>query len=167
LTYRLMADHPPVSPVAIRSRVILEMACELVAMDDQSMRQAKVLLRAQGAADQTDWPLRLFGSSTGEGVDAVVSGESAIAIINPSGALAVAYRGSATRPPAPVRTIAVIPSPVHPKTGLTRFEEILGRRVPLRVSLRGQRDHCLHSSWTTCFAPRAFRWPICSRGVAP
>ena len=146
-----MTDQPPVSPVAIRSRVMLELACELVTMGDQPMRQAKVLLRAQGAADQADWPLRLFGSSTGEGLDAVVSGESVIAIINPSGALAVAHRGSATRPPAPVRIIAVIPShdqyvfAVHPKTGLTRFEEILERRVPLRVSLRGQRDHCLHS----------------------
>src|SRR5262245_9188645 len=98
------------SPVAIRSRVMLEMACELVAMNDQPMRQAKVLLRTQGAADEAHWPLRLFGSSTGEGVDAVVSGESAVAIINPSGALAVACRGSAAKPPAPVRTIAVIPS---------------------------------------------------------
>lgn len=146
-----MTDQPSVSPVAIRSRIMLEMACELVAMGDQSMRQAKVLLRAQGAADQADWPLRLFGSSTGEGVDAVVSGESAVAIINPSGALAVAYRGSATKPPAPVRTLTVIPShdqyvfAVHPKTGLSRFEEIRERRLPLRLSLRGQRDHCLHS----------------------
>jgi hypothetical protein len=130
---------------------MLEMACELVAMSDQPMRQAKVLLRTQGAADQADWPLRLFGSSTGEAVDAVVSGKSAIAIINPSGALAVAHRGSPTRPAAPVRTIAVIPShdqyvfAVHPQTGLTRFEEIAERRIPLRVSLRGQRDHCLHA----------------------
>ena len=139
------------SPVAIRSRIMLEMACELVAMNDQPMRQAKVLLRTQGAAEQADWPLRLFGSSTGEGVDAVVSGESAVAIINPSGALAVACRGSATRKPAPVRTIAVIPShdqyvfAVHPRTGLSRFEEIRERRLPLRLSLRGQRDHCLHA----------------------
>jgi NMT1-like family len=146
-----MSGHSSPSPVAIRSRIMLEMACELVAMDDQPMRQAKVLLRAQGAAEQADWPLRLFGSSTGEGLDAVVSGESAVAIINPSGALAVAHRGSALRPPAPVRTIAVIPShdqyvfAVHPKTGLTRFEEIRERRIPLSVSLRGQRDHCLHS----------------------
>ena len=130
---------------------MLEMACELVAMNDQPMRQAKVLLRTQGAAEQADWPLRLFGSSTGEGVDAVVSGESAVAIINPSGALAVACRGSATRKPAPVRTIAVIPShdqyvfAVHPRTGLSRFEEIRERRLPLRLSLRGQRDHCLHA----------------------
>ena len=81
----------------------------------------------------------------------MVSGESAVAIINPSGALAVACRGSATRKPAPVRTIAVIPShdqyvfAVHPRTGLSRFEEIRERRLPLRLSLRGQRDHCLHA----------------------
>jgi hypothetical protein len=144
-----MSEKP--SPVAIRSRVMLEMACEMVAMADQPMRQAKVLLRAQGIAEQADWPLRLFGSSTSEGVDAVVTGESAVAIINPSGALSVAYRGSQGRPQAPVRTIAVIPSydqyvfAVHPQTGLSRFEEIAERRIPLRISLRGQSDHCLHS----------------------
>jgi NMT1-like family len=144
-----MSEKP--SPVAIRSRVMLEMACEMVTMADQPMRQAKVLLRAQGIAEEADWPLRLFGSSTGEGVDAVVSGESAVGIINPSGALTVAYRGSRGLAAAPVRTVAVIPSydqyvfAVHPRTGLSRLEEIAEQRMPLHISLRGQRDHCLHA----------------------
>lgn len=118
-------------------------------MQGQPLQQAKVLLRVQGGPEH-DWPLRLFGSSTGEGVDAVVSKESALAIINPSGALTVAYRGTKDQPPKPVRIIAVIPSPdqyvfaVHPNTELTIFEDIGRRRYPLRVSLRGQRDHCLH-----------------------
>jgi hypothetical protein len=114
------------------------------------MRQAKVLLRAQGGGIG-EWPLRLFGSSTVEGLDAVVSGESALAIINPAAALTVAYRGVGGRPPLPVRTLAVIPSydqcvlAVHPQTGLTHFEEIAERRYPLRLAVRGQRDHCLHA----------------------
>lgn len=137
------------NPITIRSRVVLEMASELVAMTDQPRQQAKVLLRAQGTGPQ-DWPLRLFGSSTAEGLDAVMSGESVLGIINPAGALSVAYRGSAQAPAQPVRTLAVIPSydqyvfAAHPKTGLTRFEEIVERRFPLRVAVRGQRDHCLH-----------------------
>jgi hypothetical protein len=90
-----MSDPSSPSPVATRSRVMLEMACELVAMSDQPMRQVKVLLRTQGAAAEADWPLRLFGSSTFEGVEAVVSGESAVATINPSSA----SRGSAIRQP--------------------------------------------------------------------
>lgn len=140
-----------VNPVAIRSRVVLEVAAELVALPDQPLRQAKVLLRAQGV-EPSDWPLRLFGSSTQEGIDAVVSRECALAIVNPSSALTLAYRGS--RPfgaPQPVRVVAVLPSQdefvfaVHPRTGLTRFEQIFEERRPLRVSLRGQRDHYLHT----------------------
>jgi hypothetical protein len=136
--------------ITTRSRVVLEIAAELVAMHDQPLRQAKVLLRAQGEGNP-DWPLRLFGSSTNEGVEAVVTGESALAIINPAAALSIAYRGAPPyKAPQPVRTLAVIPSydqyvfAVHPKTGLARFEEIAERRYPLNALLRDQRDHCLH-----------------------
>lgn len=136
--------------ITTRSRVVLEIAAELVAMEGQSLRQAKVLLRAQGEGDPT-WPLRLFGSSTNEGIEAVVSGESALAIINPAAALSIAYRGAAPyQVPQPVRTLAVIPSfdqyvfAVHPRTNLVRFEEIAERRFPLKTLLRDQADHCLH-----------------------
>jgi hypothetical protein len=131
--------------------VVLEVAAELVALPDQPLRQAKVLLREQGAAS-LDWPVRLFGSSTKEGVDAVVARESALAIINPSSALTLAYRGM--RPfsaPQPVRAIAVLPSQdelvfaANPKTGLTHFEQIFKERRPLKISVRGQRDHYLHT----------------------
>jgi hypothetical protein len=131
--------------------VVLEVAAELVALPDQPLRQAKVLLREQGAAS-LDWPVRLFGSSTKEGVDAVVARESALAIINPSSALTLAHRGM--RPfsaPQPVRAIAVLPSQdelvfaANPKTGLTHFEQIFEERRPLKISVRGQRDHYLHT----------------------
>jgi hypothetical protein len=136
--------------ITTRSRVVLEIAAELVAMEGQSLRQAKVLLRAQGEGDP-DWPLRLFGSSTNEGIEAVVTGESALAIINPAAALRIAYLGSPPyQAPQPVRTLAVIPSfdqyvfAVHPTTRLSRFEEIGEKRYPLKVLLRDQSDHCLH-----------------------
>lgn len=139
------------NPVAIRSRVVLEIAAELVALADQPLRQAKVLLREQGAAS-LDWPLRLFGSSTQEGIDAVAARESALAMINPSAALTLAYRGSPPfSAPQPVRVISVLPSQdelvfaVHSKTGLTRFEQIFEERRPLKISVRGQRDHYLHT----------------------
>lgn len=139
------------NPVTIRSRVVLEIAAEIVALPDQPLRQAKVLLREQGG-EALDWPLRLFGSSTQEGVDAVSARESALAIVNPSSALTLAFRGSAPFfSPQPVRAISVLPSEdelvfaVHPKTGLTRFEQIFEERRPLKLSLRGQRDHFLHT----------------------
>jgi len=136
------------NPIVTRSRVVLEIAAELVADDEQPYTQAKVLLRKQGTQE---WPLCLFGSSTYEGVDAVVRGEAALAMINPAASLTLAYRGTGPyATPQPVRAIAVIPSAdqyvfaVKRETGLTTFEEIGTRRAPLRIATRGQRDHCLH-----------------------
>ena len=49
-----------------------------------------------------------------------------------------------------MRAITIIPSPdqlafaVTEKTGLKSLHEIRERRMPLRVSVRGQRDHALH-----------------------
>jgi TRAP-type uncharacterized transport system substrate-binding protein len=136
------------NPITTRSRVVLEIAAELVADAEQPFTQAKVLLRKQGTPD---WPLVLFGSSTYEGVDAVVRGEAALAMINPAASLTLAYRGTGPyTSPQPVRTLAVIPSAdqyvfaVKRATGLAAFEEIGTRRVPLRIATRGQRDHCLH-----------------------
>jgi hypothetical protein len=148
------------TPMVTRSRFVLEVASELVTIPDQPYNQAKVLMRVQGGPD---WPLCLFGSSTIEGLDAVVKGEAALAIINPASALALAYRGKGIfKTPHPVRVICVIPSEdsyafaVKKETGLTTFEEIGQRRVPLKVALRGQRDHWLHYSLDDIAAAAGF-----------
>jgi hypothetical protein len=134
--------------MTIRSRVVLEIASELVAIRSQPYNQAKVSLRVQGGPD---WPLTLFGTSTIEGVYEVVGGRAALAIINPAAAFCVAAVGR--RPfsePQPVKSIAVIPSTdqyvfaVRPEIDIRTFEEIGERRIPLRVALRGQKDHWLH-----------------------
>jgi TRAP-type uncharacterized transport system substrate-binding protein len=138
----------PTTPMTTRSRVVLEIAAELVSDRAQPYNQAKVLLREQGAPN---WPLTLFGSSTIEGIDAVVKGEAALAIMNPAAGLALAANGTGIfKAPQPVRQITVIPSydnyvfAVKAETGLERFEDIPKRRMPLRLSLRGQQDHWLH-----------------------
>ncbi len=143
-------SNPPLrpTPMTTRSRIVLEVASELVAIRSQPFNQAKVMLRVQGGPD---WPLTLFGSSTIEGVTEVVEGRAAMAIINPAEAMAVAIHGG--RPfntPQPIKTIAVIPSvdqfvfAVRPETGLKTFEEIAVKRPPLRMALRGQADHWVH-----------------------
>jgi len=144
------AKYPQwVNPVTTRSRVVLEIASEIVSLPGSGMelRQAKVLLRDQA---QRDWPLCLFGSSTIEGVSAVAKKEAALAIINPAIMLTLAYRGTGIfKTPQPVRTLTTIPSldqyvfAVKSETGLTRFEEIAERRYPLRIALRGIADHSL------------------------
>lgn len=132
----------------IRSRVVLEIASELVGRADHPYTQAKVLLRAP-RGDQA-WRMALFGSSTAEGIEAVANGEADLAITNPAASLSLAYRGRGLfRTPRPVRPIAVIPSHdqclfgVRSDFGITHVEEIAERRLPLRLSLRGERDHWL------------------------
>jgi len=133
------------NPITTRSKVVLEIASELVGYDWTAM-QAKVLLKSQGR--QSSWALSLFGSGTLEGIDAVIKREADLAIVNPSTLLTLAYRGLGPyTSPQPVRLIAVIPSldqfvfAVNAKTGLKTFEDIAARRYPLRVSLRGIPDH--------------------------
>jgi TRAP-type uncharacterized transport system substrate-binding protein len=142
--------HPDswAEPVVTRSRLVLEMAAALVAAPDQPLRQAKVLLRPRVGGDV--WPVTLFGSATREGIRAVASGDASLAIVNPSAALTLAYRGHPSFDgPQPVRMLAVLPSfdqcvvVVHPHTNLTSVEDIARRRYPLRMRTRGTRDHSL------------------------
>lgn len=137
------------STATIRSRLVLEIASELVARNDQPNQQAKVLLRPQRG--DKSWPLSLFGSGTIEGITAVVQGEAALAITNPAESLSLAYRGKGVfKTPQPVRAIAVIPSfdqclfGVRADYGIRYVEEIIERRLPLKLSLRGEAEHWLH-----------------------
>lgn len=142
--------QPPswANPVVTRSRVVLELAAELVGASQQPLRQAKVLLRGTVGVDE--WPLALFASATIEGVRAVADRQAALAIVNPSAMLTLAYRGNPPfTAPQPVRTLAVIPSAdqclfvAHPRTGLRSLDEVKARRYPLRVRTRGTREHSL------------------------
>ena len=135
-------------PVVTRSRLVLEVASELVGLDDKPWRQAVLYLRQQG---EEDWSARLWASDAPSGIDAVIRGEADMGIINPAAPLTLAYRGTGPyKTPQPVRAITIIPSydqfmwAVHPSTGLKDFEEIGEKRVPLRISVRGQRDHSVH-----------------------
>ena len=134
---------------AMRSRFVLEMAAELVSAQDQPMRQARVLLKEQGRGDA--WPINLFASSTIEGIEAVANGDASLAMINPAAVLTLAIRGTGPfRKPLPLRLLTTFPSEdavifaAKPELGLRSFEDIALRRPPLKLSVRFQRDHCLH-----------------------
>ena len=84
-------------------------------------------------------------------LESVARGEMQLAISNPAMYLALAVRGTGPyKAPIPLRAITIIPSPdqlafaVTEKTGVKSLHEIRERRMPLRVSVRGQRDHALH-----------------------
>ena len=144
-----MIDHGQfVVPATTRSRLMLEVASELVGGNDWVQRQATLSLRSQGTAG---WPLTLFASDDPTVIDEVVSGKVQVAIMNPVDPLTLAYRGTGPyNKPLPLRIITVIPSEdqigfaVSERTGVTSLEEIRERRVPLRLSLRKQQGHSTH-----------------------
>jgi TRAP-type uncharacterized transport system substrate-binding protein len=145
----MAANDSWANPVTTRSMVMLEIAAGLVSGPDTSVRQAKVLLRDQG---EKQWALSLYGSGTMEAIDAVVKREADVAIVNPSAALMLAYRGHAPfKGPQPVRTLAVIPSldqcvfAVKSATGLRSVEDIAAKKPPLRIGLRGDPRHGLNT----------------------
>jgi TRAP-type uncharacterized transport system substrate-binding protein len=132
----------------IRSRLVLEVAAEMVDQPDWPNRQARVSLRVQGAAQ---WPVNMIASDGPAALELVARGEMQLAISNPAMYLALAVRGAGPyKKPIPLRAITIIPSPdqlafaVTERTGVNSLREIRERRLPLRVSLRGQRDHALH-----------------------
>jgi len=144
-----MIDHGQFAvPGTTRSRLILEVASELVGEDDWLQRQAKVSLRTQGTAD---WPLTLFASDNLEAIDEVMSGKAQVAIMNPVEPLTLAFRGTGPfSKPLPLRIITTIPSEdqiafaVSERTGITSLEDVRERRFPLRVSVRKFQRHSTH-----------------------
>lgn len=132
----------------IRSRLVLEVASEMVDQADWPNRQARVSLRVQGA---DHWPVNMIASDGPAAIDLVARGEMQLAISNPAMYIALAVRGTGPyKKPIPLRAITIIPSPdqlafaVTEKSGLKSLREIRERRLPLRISMRGQRDHALH-----------------------
>jgi TRAP-type uncharacterized transport system substrate-binding protein len=139
-----MRTHPHTT----RSRLMLEVASQLVNRKDWPYLQARVSLREQGS---NDWPVTLFASDSPATIHEVASGRVQFASLNPSMILKLAALGSAPfKEPIPLRLIAVLPAldqmvfAVKQETGLRSFTDIRERRFPLRLSLRGQPDHSLH-----------------------
>lgn len=139
-----MRTHPHTT----RSRLMLEVASQLVSQKDFPYLQARVSLREQGS---DEWPMTLFASDSPATIYEVAAGKVQFAMINPSMILKLAALGSAPfKEPVPLRVIAVLPAAdqmgfaVKQNAGLRAFSDIGARKLPLRVSLRGQADHSLH-----------------------
>lgn len=139
-----MRTHPHTT----RSRLMLEVASELVGRSDWPYLQARVSLREQGSAE---WPMTLFASDSPATIQEIASGKVQIGIVNPSMILKLAALGSPPfNEPLPLRSIAVLPASdqmvfaVTQETNLTSIADLGERQFPLKVSLRGQPDHSLH-----------------------
>jgi TRAP-type uncharacterized transport system substrate-binding protein len=132
----------------MRAAIALEIAKGLALGNDRRFWQVR--LSVEGAAGAGK-PLAMFASDNPEGIHAVVEGQAAMALVNPSVMLTLAYRGTGPFPePLPVRAVAVMPSydqfafVVTADTGLTSLEDVREKRFPLRISIRGQRNHSIH-----------------------
>jgi TRAP-type uncharacterized transport system substrate-binding protein len=154
---------PITNPNVTRSRLVLEIASEMTggavadAVPDYILPE--VVLRPSGGGK----PVTLSSVSSAAGIFAIAARKADLAIINPSGVLAVALRGRGRfSQPMPVRAIAVIPSldqfvfAVRPETGLARFEDIAARKPKLRILMRATPDHSLHSMFDDVAAAAGF-----------
>jgi TRAP-type uncharacterized transport system substrate-binding protein len=158
-----IATTPVTNPNVTRSRLVLEIASEMVggsaadAVPDYVL--PKVILRnSRGGKAVT-----FSAVSSAEGIFAVAAGEADLAMINPATVLAVALRGQGIfKAPMPVRAVAVIPSwdqfvfAVRPETGLACFEDIPARKPSLRILMRATPDHSLHHMFDDAAAAAGF-----------
>jgi hypothetical protein len=149
-------------PATARSQFMLETVAELVGLPDFPYRQASVSVRRQGG---TDWELTFLAGDSPDGLRAVADGQVTVAVVNPACLLTLARRGVAPlHGPQPLSPIAVIPSydqfavAVAPATGITNLAQVRERRYPLRVSVRGQRDHGVH--WVIDHVLAAHGWTV-------
>jgi TRAP-type uncharacterized transport system substrate-binding protein len=136
------------SPATTRSQILLETVSGMVSPREFAYRQALIKLRGPG---EEDWAFTLTAGDSADLIREVARRKVDIATVNPSGTLTMAYLGKGPfSEPVPVRAITVIPSrdwlgfAVTEASGINSLADIKARHYPLRVSLRGQRDHTVH-----------------------
>lgn len=139
------ADRPSVP--AIRSRLMLEVASELVGSPDWRDKQLRVDMRPQGSLE---WRTSLFASDGQDAVPEVLSGRTHFAILNPASVVRSTMRRQAGEEGV-LAAIATIPSydqlafAVRRELGVTTLEEFVAAAPPVAVSLRGGRpNHSVH-----------------------
>ena len=144
----MQAERRFFPPVTVRSRLVLEVASELASMGDWPHKQVRLTMRDQ-VVDA--WGPTFFASDSPDAISEVARGEVQLAIVNPGAVLTLASRGTGPfKEPVPLCAITVIHSfdqlafAVSESSGISSLEEIRDRRIPLRVSLRGQQDHSIH-----------------------
>jgi TRAP-type uncharacterized transport system substrate-binding protein len=135
-------------PVIVRSKMVLEMTSELVTQRGWVDEQARITLRPQGPGA---WNVTIFGSDSADSIAEVANKDVQLAIVNPGAVLALAVNGKGPfEKPLPLRALTVIGSydqlalGVHERTGITSMEDFRDKKYPLKISVRGQRDHTIH-----------------------
>jgi hypothetical protein len=144
-----MAEPAHPRATAIRSMLVLEMASQMMLDRGFPANQADVQLRAASDAG----PVLTMASRAGQSVYAqVADGRLAMGFANPSAMLTMAVRGvEPFQRPLPLRVVTVLPSAdqlvfaIRGDLDVGCLEEVAERRIPLRISVRGDRDHAVHA----------------------
>ena len=144
-----MAEPAHPRATAIRSQLVLEVASQMVLDRAFQVNQADVQLRAVGDAS----PELTLASRAGQSVyDQVAGGRLVMGFANPSAMLTLAARGiEPFERPLPLRVVTVLPSAdqlvfaVRGDVDIGCLEDMAERRIPLRISVRGDRDHAVHA----------------------
>jgi TRAP-type uncharacterized transport system substrate-binding protein len=158
-----MADESPprlINAANMRARFVLDMAAGM-ATHNEVYREPEIRLQL---GDRADALVRLSASSTLDGIERVVKGELDFSFLNPSAALTVAYRGQGSHftTPQPVRAVTVLPSrdqclfAVHGSTGLATIEDIGREKYPVKLAVRGRKEHWLHNMLDDILAAAGF-----------
>jgi TRAP-type uncharacterized transport system substrate-binding protein len=132
-----------------RAKLLWEIGLHIAGNPDTPYYGARDMCIAVGSGSAENFRpwLRM---STGSPIiaHAVVRGELEMAMVNPSGFLTQAYRGTGLfSQPLPVRILATYPSwdrfvcMIHPRTGLRSLAEIKEKKYPLRLSIREDPTH--------------------------
>jgi TRAP-type uncharacterized transport system substrate-binding protein len=136
-----------VNPNVTRCAAMLELATGLARWDSGTAQQVSIALEDRSSGIR----LSLSSDSSSQSLEAVIAGAVDIAVVNPAAALMQAARGIGPfRVPQPLRTIAVLPSQdslvfaVRTEVSGETVEALARARMPLKVSVRGRREHCIH-----------------------
>jgi TRAP-type uncharacterized transport system substrate-binding protein len=132
-----------------RAKLLWEIGLHIAGNPDTPYYGARDMCIAVGSGSAENFRpwLRM---STGSPIiaHAVVRGELEMAMVNPSGFLTQAYRGTGLfSQPLPVCILATYPSwdrfvcMIHPRTGLRSLAEIKEKKYPLRLSIREDPTH--------------------------
>jgi hypothetical protein len=128
----------------VRSQTLWQIGLELANDPKEPRGGARDLLVEVGGGSGTTFEHRL-SMATGNGTlaHAVAAGDLYMSVVNPSGMLTQAYRGTGIFPEAlPVRVVASFPSwdqfvfTFHERTGLKSLQQLKAERYPLKLSIR-------------------------------
>src|SRR3954466_6914857 len=144
-----MVEPLPRGANFVRAKLLWEIGLHIAGNPDTPYYGNRdVCITVGSGSGETYKPWLRMSSGSPVLAHAVAKGELEMAIVNPSGLLTQAYRGTGLfSKPLPLRIVANYPSwdrfvmLFHPRVGITSLAQIKEKRMPLRISTREDATH--------------------------